>query len=221
MTVQFELRCPPPGRPRADLARARGRSHCVNQPPPGGYVVHIGRFLEQRAADFLEAEALLNQQRLGPRIVSRRQGKPLPAWAVSELGVVLEVSEAGWLRPTGSYLQGMRHAHEMALLLWALCHDGEAPPGTLLPVPLDDRDALTRRWTAFASFACLLAGGQQDGQPVTTSYWPSLYPGRRSTPVEVAEVRALADAYDATQAERGDPRRACRGCVNDWSPPCC
>ena len=221
MTGQLPLLRPPQARPRPDLSRAPGRSRCINQPPRGGYVVHIGRFLEQPAADFLEAEALLNQQRIGPRIVSRRKGEPLPAWAVSELGVVLEVSDAGWLRPTGSYLEGMRHAHEVALLLWALCHDFEAPPGALLPVPLDDVDALTRRWTAFPSFACLLAGGQQDGQPVTTSYWPSLYPGRSSTPVEVAEVRALADAYDAAQAERGDSRRACRGCVNDWSPPCC
>jgi len=79
----------------------------------------------------------------------------------------------------------------------------------------------TRRWTAFPSFACLLASRQQAGEAVATSYWPSLYPGRHHTPVEVAEVRALADAYDAAQTERGDPRRACRGCVSDWSPPCC
>lgn len=72
-------------------------------------------------------------------------------------------------------------------------------------------DSLTTKHTAFPSFAAMLAaeGG----------YRPSIYPGRFATAEEVAELRALADAYDAAQAERGDTRRAHRGCRSWWGEP--
>lgn len=55
-------------------------------------------------------------------------------------------------------------------------------------------DALTVKWTAFECFEALLTAPQ---------YRPSL---TRKTP----EVRLLADIYDLTQTERGNPNRAYR-----------
>lgn len=58
-------------------------------------------------------------------------------------------------------------------------------------------DRLVRKYTVANTLAglCDLAKG----------YLPSIYGGDRR------ETRALADAYDAYQARRGDPRRAFRG----------
>lgn len=73
-------------------------------------------------------------------------------------------------------------------------------------------DALTRRHTAFRSFAHLVAGGTSEtGEPMETAFFPNLAPGRDSSEVERAELAALADAYDEVQAKRGDARRAARG----------
>lgn len=81
-------------------------------------------------------------------------------------------------------------------------------------------DTLTARYTAFRSFAGLLAGGEQgpDAAPVKTSYSPSIYPGQYAEQPEIDELRALADGYDAAQAERGDARRAYRGPAAWWLP---
>ncbi len=61
---------------------------------------------------------------------------------------------------------------------------------------IDKLDHLTRRCTSFETFAALIGAAH---------YWPTLRTdlGRR--------YRVLADAYDATQTGRGDPRRAYRG----------
>ncbi len=70
---------------------------------------------------------------------------------------------------------------------------------SLVRWPRRELNQITRRWTAFPSFAALLdaEGG----------YRPSL--GCPDT-AKVGALRVLADAYDASQAERGDPRRAMR-----------
>ena len=56
-------------------------------------------------------------------------------------------------------------------------------------------DSLTRKHTAFASFAALI-----DTQP---DYFPTLS-GK-------GEAKILADAYDCEMERRGDPRRAWKG----------
>ncbi|HEY0944249.1 MAG TPA: hypothetical protein VGD81_03250 [Opitutaceae bacterium] len=64
-------------------------------------------------------------------------------------------------------------------------------------------DLLVRRHTAFASFEELLtAPGHY--RPTITEHG--------KLPLDAAECRALADLYDAAQMERGDWRRAYRGC---------
>ena len=60
-------------------------------------------------------------------------------------------------------------------------------------------DALTLRHTAFYNFRGLI---NADG-----GYWPSL---RVTDPVHGVEITDLADAYDNTQQQRGDARRAFR-----------
>ena len=78
-------------------------------------------------------------------------------------------------------------------------------------------DALTKRLTAFRSFAGLVAGSESaDGQPVASSYFPSVYPPPAATAEQIAEFKALADAYDAAQQARGDARRCYRGEPSWW-----
>jgi hypothetical protein len=80
-------------------------------------------------------------------------------------------------------------------------------------------DALTSKWTGFSTFAQLIAGDHEtDGTPKESSYIPSLYPSCYATREEVAEVQALADAYDAAQEARGDERRCKRGEAHYWRP---
>jgi hypothetical protein len=70
---------------------------------------------------------------------------------------------------------------------------------------LDDErrhlDALCRRYTVAETLDELCDLGSETG------YVPSLYGDRD----HVDSKRHLADAYDARQQERGDPRRAYRG----------
>lgn len=80
-----------------------------------------------------------------------------------------------------------------------------------------DLDASTRRWTAFPTFQHLIGGGCAPGLPSESSYSPSLSPYPFSAPAEVEEIQHLARCYDATQALRGDPRRAYVG--ETWTPP--
>lgn len=82
---------------------------------------------------------------------------------------------------------------------------------------MTDLDEITRRWTAFPSFQHLIGGGCTPGLPTESSYFPSLTPYPFSSPGEVAELRHLARCYDATQALRGDLRRAYVG--ETWAPP--
>ena len=63
-------------------------------------------------------------------------------------------------------------------------------------------DELTKKHTAFADFSDMLNA--------LGNYRPSLYIKRKPL-VHQHELRELADAYDAAQAERGDDRRAYRG----------
>ena len=79
-------------------------------------------------------------------------------------------------------------------------------------------DWLTSRFTAFSTFAALLAGGEAGGHPAPSSYFPSLYPQPYCSPAERRGLRALADAYDAAQAARGDARRCYRGQPEWWRP---
>ena len=62
-------------------------------------------------------------------------------------------------------------------------------------------DALTRKHTAFGSFA--------EMTEERTDYFPSLYCNGRGK--RNAEVKALADAYDADMTSKGSPKRAFRG----------
>ena len=71
-------------------------------------------------------------------------------------------------------------------------------------------DELCKRWTSWVSFQALLAA--KDDQ----LYCPTLIPPRgrgKAARQEREDLAALADAYDAAMAERGDPRRAYRGAV--------
>ena len=79
-------------------------------------------------------------------------------------------------------------------------------------------DWLTARFTAFTTFAGLLAGGEAGGYPAPSSYFPSIYPQPYCTPAERRGYKALADAYDAAQAARGDARRCYRGLPEWWRP---
>jgi len=88
------------------------------------------------------------------------------------------------------------------------------------PAATAELDALTRRLTMFKSFAGLLAGGEDaDGTTHETSYVPSIYPQPCSSPDERRAFKQLADAYDAAQALRGDPRKAHRGDAAWWVAP--
>lgn len=68
-----------------------------------------------------------------------------------------------------------------------------------------DMDAVTRRHTAFDSFAALL---HADG-----GYRPSFYLDGKTRHAQ-RELLSLADAYNQSQRRRGDPRRVYAG---DWA----
>ena len=68
-------------------------------------------------------------------------------------------------------------------------------------------DMLTRRWTGWASFSAMVLAVDDP------HYRPSLVGPRSRSKVAQEEreaLTALADAYDAAQALRGDSRRAFR-----------
>ena len=70
-------------------------------------------------------------------------------------------------------------------------------------------DRITQQLTAFSSFDALVNHTHE-------AYRPSLYPHRYAPGIVIAEYKVLADAYDAAQKAKGDPRRAYRGCAEWW-----
>ena len=81
---------------------------------------------------------------------------------------------------------------------------------------IDRLNALTRRWTAWASFVAMVEAVNDP------HYRPSLAGPRGRSQAAREEREALeeiADAYDAEMDYRGDPRRAYRGCPEDLHVP--
>jgi hypothetical protein len=73
-----------------------------------------------------------------------------------------------------------------------------------------DIDMITSKLTAFQDFNTM---ANDPGE----TYRPSIYPHPDATAEEIAEYKALADAYDAAMEAKGDERRAYRGNAKWWN----